>query len=685
MILTNQYFATLKAEEVAAHLEGKLTDQASYLESTNTKARWIKAYELYYGRHFRGTAGWEDSGIGKGGDQGELALLTVNHYRNLLKHIHILTTNQKPAFDVRAINSDLKSLQQARLANNILDAYLREKRLARYLKTAAEHALVFGKGFIKITWDKALGKPITSEIAKGEDQQPLIDEVTQAPVQRLVYEGDVDVSCPSPFDVYCDPSADDWNKIQWVCVRSYKNKFDLAARYPKAKDKIEGLERNTDTTRIVNFTKLDESVDVPVYEFFHKRTDSLPNGRYVLFCDNSTVLYDGPIPYKKLPVYRIVPGEIFGTTEGYSDGFDLMGMQEAFNAMASTALSNNMAFGLQAILLPNGSNLSSEQVGKGLVVLRYDPNSGKPEPLQLTATAAETYKLMEMLGGLMETISGVNAVARGNPESQMGKSSSGAALALIQSMAVQYASGYQQSWAELLEDCGTAILDLLKAFANTERMVAMAGKNNRGYMASFKGSDLENVERVIIEIGNPMSKTPSGRLALADALMEKGLIKTPQEYITALNTGTIEPMTEGIESALALIRQENESMMDGKKVPAIVGDMHLLHTQEHMALLSNPEVRLKNDLTGMVLEHIQKHKQLYETQEPFWSMISGEPPAPQPMLPPQGPPSPDAGNISTPSQGGPPNEPAMMPEDMQQGMPPNVPAPAQPPQIPGMN
>lgn len=236
----------------------------------------------------------------------------------------------------------------------------------------------------------------------------------------------------------------------------------------------------------------------------------------------------------------------------------------------------------------------------------------------------------------METISGVNSVARGNPEQSL---KSGVALALVQSMAVQYASKFQESWAMLLEDGGTKIFELLKVFAQTERVAEMAGKVNKGRIQSFTGKDLDQIQRVVVELGNPMQRTVAGKVQIADHLLEMGMVKTPQQYLQVMETGSLDALTEGPEAELDLIRGENELMMDGKfdSVRVLVGDAHLLHVQEHRTLLSNPMVRMDDTITAGILAHIQEHKEIYETQEPFWAQISGEPPSPpmNPQVPPE--------------------------------------------------
>jgi hypothetical protein len=618
----DKYFAADSADKLAGHLSELFVGWHNEVNTNSLKKKWLKSYYLYYGRHWRTNVNFDDSEILKLGDEGELSAITINHYRNLIKHILVLTTNQKPAFDVRAINSDHESLQQAKLANNILEAYLKEKRLRRYVRTAAEHALVFGKGFLKITWEPSLGEPVAAESYVDNEGQPK---------ERLVYEGDVDTMNPSVFDVYVDQTQEDWIRCEYQLCRSYRNKFSLAVRYPQLKEKILALptKNQLDGERVVTLQRIDETADVPVYEFFHKRTDALPNGRYLLFCSSDVVLYDGPLPYKRLPIFRITPGEIFGTTEGYSDAFDLMGMQQAINVLASTIFSNESTFGVQSVLVPEGANLTHTQLAKGMAALQYNPAAGEPKPLQLTSTPQEVFKFLEMMERMMETISGVNSVARGNPEHSL---KSGVALGLVQSMAVQFASAFQESYAELLEDAGTFIIELLQAFANTKRMVAMAGRWSKGTIQSFTAEDLSNVSRVTVELGNPMARTTAGRIAIADNLLERGLVTTPQEYTTVMQTGQLDPLLRSDEAEVQLIHQENDKLADGVSCPVLIFDKHLLHIKEHKTLLDDPFVRENSKVLPIVMAHIQEHMNQYQMQPPIITMITGEPPPPPPGM-----------------------------------------------------
>jgi hypothetical protein len=104
--------------------------------------------------------------------------------------------------------------------------------------------------------------------------------------------------------------------------------------------------------------------------------------------------------------------------------------------------------------------------------------------------------------------------------------------------------------------------------------------------------------------------------------------------------------------------------MEGKPVKAVVGDAHLLHGQEHLTVINDPLIRelaAQGDqqalaIVSAVTMHLQEHDMLWNTQTPFFTAISGEPPAPppppmpgevgpdgQPLLgPPPGPQMPEA-------------------------------------------
>ena len=222
----------------------------------------------------------------------------------------------------------------------------------------------------------------------------------------------------------------------------------------------------------------------------------------------------------------------------------------------------------------------------------------------MTKSSPESYNLIGILEKVMETISGVNSVSRGNPEASL---KSGTALALVQAQSLQYMSGLQQSYVQLLEDAGTFIINLLKEFADQPRIVAIAGVNNSQRIRQFNNEDIVDIDRVTVDMGNAIMRSSAGRWQVAENLLQMGLIKTPEKMIQLLNTGDLDSLISGTANELDVINAENEAVLMGNPVIAISLDAHAMHIREHRSVLSDPVLRFDKELVQRTLAHIQEH------------------------------------------------------------------------------
>lgn len=604
---SGEYFAKLPAEKLAGIALGKaesfynLLRTNAYLEKLNKMWRaYHGAYNNYisYGHQVSFT-----------GEQGELVQLPVNHFRNIAEHIYNMITSNRPVMDARAINTDYKSKAQTILANGVLDYYMREKNLEDALKRACKMAIVQGAGYIKMEWNATAGEAYDVDPDTGE----------------INYEGEAEFSVLSPLDVVMDGTKETWDN-DWLLVRTFHNRFNLMAKYPELADKIKAIPPKSMSSvyRLAVFSN-DDTDDIAVYEFYHKRTEALPDGRYVLFVDADVVLLDTKMPYRSIPIFRIVPSEIMGTPYGYTPMFDIFPIQEAINSLYSTIMTNQNAFGVQNLWVPRGADVEMNSLDGAMNIIS---GNIKPEALQLTETPQEVFKFLEMLINAAETISGVSSVTRGNPEASL---ESGAALALVQSMSLQFISGLQQSYVKLIEDVGTALIQMLKDFATTPKVIALVGKNNRPYLKEFVGDDINAINRVVVDVGNPLSKTIAGRVQMADQMMQMQLLKNPAQYFEVLSTGRLDSAYEGQMHEILLVTSENEKLLEGE-VPLVTAlDQHSLHIQEHKSVLADPDLRQNPQLVQNTLEHIQQHIDLLRNTDPDLLALIGE----QPLTPPQ--------------------------------------------------
>lgn len=647
----NEYFAAKEGKETAANLLAKANSWYNQIYTNGYLIKVRDSWMSYHGAHYNSTVG--SHRISFGGEQGELVQIAVNHYRNIASHMLQMITANRPAFQARATNTDNASLAQAKLANNLLDYYMREKRMEKYLRLAVEYAIVLGSGFIKMEWNSTSGEVYD------------INEETGTEIR----EGDVQFTNLSPYDVVFDTTKETTENHEWVVCRSFRNKFDMAAKFPEYGDRIKGMQTKSDMLKFrFEMFAYDESNDIPVYEFYHRRTESMPNGRYLLFLESDVILMDTPMPYRTLPIYRIAPSDILGTPYGYTPMFDLLPLQDAVNSLYSTILTNQHAFGVQNIYVPRGADISLKSLEGGLNIIEGVAGAGKPEALNLTATPAEVFNFVKQLEQQMETLSGINSVARGNPEASL---KSGTALALVQSMALQFISGLQQQYVQLVEDVGTGLINMLKDFAAVPRIAMIAGKRNKTYVEhEFSGDDLSQVNRVIIDMGNPMARVAAGKMQMATELIQYGKI-SPEQYINVMTTGNLDVMTDDTQDEFLTIQKENERLAEGMPVRAFALDQHMLHIKGHRSVISDYDVRMDDKLNQAVYDHIMEHVELLRTTDPGLLAQIGE----QPLGPANGsPPAPqnpaDQANASQP-----PDASMMQPE---LGAPPAVNQPNMP-------
>lgn len=649
-----KYFAAEDAERLANICLNKASSFYNILTMNYYLDNLVRMW-LYYHGQYNATIAGDSHRVSFMGEEGELVGLPVNHFRNIAQHMLNMITANRPTMEARAVNTDYKSLSQTYLANGILDYYMREKKLEETIRKATEMAIVLGAGFVRMEWNATAGELYDFDPESGEKN----------------FEGELEFSNLSPFDVVFDGTKETWDH-EWIMVRTFQNKFNLMAKYPELAERISRMQtKNYASQYRLSVFSNDNTDDIPVYEFFHKRSEALPDGRYVLFLDDDLVLLDLPLPYRDIPVYRISAGDYMGTPYGYSPMFDVFPLQEAANSLYSTIMTNQSAFGVQNLFVPRGADLDINSLEGALNILE---GNAKPEPLNLTQTPAEVFKFLEMIIQGMETVSGVNSVTRGNPEASL---KSGTALALVQSMSLQFISGLQNNYVKLIEDIGTSLINILKDYAKTPKTVALVGKNNRSFLKQFTGDEVGAINRVIVSVGNPLARTTAGRVQMAEQMLQMGLIKNPKEYFEVINTGSIDTMWEGDMNEILLIKKENEILMSGNPVMAELLDQHAQHIMEHRTVMADPDLRMNPDLRMVVQQHIQEHIDYLRNVDPDLLMLTGQQPLQSPMPPPM------SGGPMPPPPGGPMGPPPPMGGPMPPMPPQAPPAPQEPVGNPG--
>ena len=632
----NKYFATLPPDELAKELTGKVDNWLQWVMITGRLGRWRTAFDSYYGQRDKHKSYY----VTQAGEQGELSMLMANEYRNLVQHVLVLTTQNKPSFEVSTTNTDSQSQEQGILARNLLDYYWNLGGITDVIYQALETSLVMDSAWVFTEWD----------VTKGEKVRPGIDG-------NMLTTGDIQCTFKQPIDVVVDWTRESSHGHTWQIKSDLINKYDLAAQFPEKAEEISMLNRDLTKDSIYRFGdqgiytyNSNNSPLIRRWTFYHAKTPSMPEGRMFQFLDGKIWLFDGPIPYRNLPGRRVCPSEMMVSTMGYSSMNDLLALQDSLDALVSAAVTNMTTCGVNNIWAKPNSNVNFERLGEGM---NFIESEEKPEVLVMNRLSPEWFSLTQFLIQRMEAYSGINAVSRGNTE---GKDLSGAAMALLQSMSISYNSGMQRAYNKVMEDVGNDIVTNLQEFGDEQMTALIAGGHDKYMVKSFTKKDLDTVKRVFIKQSNSIQDTAAGKLTLFDNLAKiPNAITRPEQAIQVMTTGRLEPVYEDRQKELLIIKEEGEMLSRGERPQVVFTENHPLHIDQHRYIILDPDTKKDPRVLQAVSEHLNEHLKVWSETDPILLQAMGLPPFPAPpmqaMMGPDGMPS-GAGAGAPPQQQG---------------------------------
>lgn len=641
------YFASEESEILVKSLKSHISEHGMMTSaSSGPGLNWYRNLKYYFGNLFEQT----DDGLSYEGDQGELVKIHANQLRSLTKQFVSLVSRNRLNFQATSQTSDTGTLGDTRLINGLLSHIVGSQKLDILGDMMLEHTVCTGFGFIKAGWNTSKGKVVEVD-QQGTD----------------IYSGELELSNILPMNVIFDRNVQKWDDNDWVMVRVMRNRWDLIAQFPEMREAILRLAEVKDGMG-VSKSLSSHGDNVDVFEFYHRPTPALKEGRLCVFGDENTVFFDKANPYKCIPIVQCKPDPIFNSPYGYAFLNDLVPLQELHDLCMSTAASNVSAYGVQSMLTPEGSDIGVKDIG-GLNWITFKPQNaaggGKPEPLQMPQTPADVWRFDDTVKANMMEISNINATLRGAPPSNV---TSGAMAATLSANAVDFASTFAKAYYSTLESLMMISVNIYRNFANTPQIINIVGANKASMSREFMGKELPELSKVTLRVTSPILSTSAGVSDVAEKMLNAKLIRTPQEYLEVIATGNLESLYDADLSELELVNMENDELSEGNPVRALNSDMHATHIVQHKSVVNDPKMRMLaakynpqfvqiDPMTGQpgqdgnppdvakayaiakaVTDHIAEHLDLAKSADPMLTAIitTGMMPAPQPPMPPQG-------------------------------------------------
>lgn len=617
-----EYWAAAPVDKIAANIERKFSDYRQWIKKTGYLDRMRTSYRRFYAMDKQGS-------LRVLRDEDDIARLDVNHFKSLLTRMHIMATEAKLSYQPKARTSDSKSQVQSDIGRGACEYYGDEKDMNGVLSSSVLGALIMLERTIHAPWDDNEGYELTAD------------------GQRIVTEGDQAFEEYNALDVARNTTSKK-AKSNWYIIRKRVNKWDYAALHPDFAEDIKASQmvRDTDDMEFAlqnaDGLHVDDDDYTWLYILYHERTASMQQGRWTEICA-SHVLRDGELEYSRMPVSRMTAGDVMDTCFGDSPSVDLLAIQECLNAIFSGWMTNGLNNALQ-LLYCQDPNLITRKLESGQTLVSA---ASEPKALNLNGSGDGLQKIVDALLTHAQLISGVNDVARGNPSSNL---KSGSSLAVVLAQAIQYVAAVQKNYARVAGEIGTILLCNLKKFGPEEFIGYIAGISREGQVKKFKREDLMDVERVTVDLGNPLTQNIAGRYELAKSWSELKIMTDAKQIESFIRTGNLDQVTENDFSDELLIRDENEQIKRGIVPPVLLLDLHNEHIMKHKAVFSSPEARDEERIVKAGLDHIQWHiDTMREVPPDLGAVLSGQPLPPLEMDP----------NALPPGEGGLPPNPAI--------------------------
>ena len=526
----------------------------------------------------------------------------------------------KPELTVRAFSDEEGDVKAAKLATGILRYVQDRVALNAISSRVTTWAELCGSAFFKVDWNSAGGR----QVAVDAEGNP-------------VYEGEVQVSAVSPFEVFPDRlDAEDFDEIYSVIharvvpVSYIAERFGVAINGRTISGQFGYSEPSTHRAPSqsfgMNFTEVRDAEIL--IERYTKPSMDAPNGRLEIVAGGQ-LLYAGDLPFingerneRGFPFVKQdcmrLPGAFFGGSV-----IDRMiPVQRAYNTVRNRKheFLNRLSMGV--LMVEDGSVDADELAEDGLLpgkVILYRQGSKTPEMLDCGTIPPEFKDEEEWLEREFSLVSGVSDLFQNSTPVRV---TSASGLQLLLSQDETRLAGTVTSIERAIKEVARQILRLYRQFAGTARLLTLTGEDKKTQLYYFNASSLDVND---LQFESQEVNSPERKRETLIQLYQAGLLTDDEGNLTAENKhrileafgfGSYENVRDISSLHIAKAGEENVEMKGAELAPEEYDD-HALHLQEHTRFLLGAEFKRsknKGDWKARILAHMRAHRAMNKTE-----------------------------------------------------------------------
>lgn len=558
-------------------------------------------------------------------------------------------SRQKPVMKARPATQEDQDLQAAKISTMLLQMKWFDENLSRKYSDIIMWLEHCGTAFVKSTWNSNKGRYLGSmvEVEEKEIEDGILIEEEQ---EIDVYEGDIDVTVVSPYEIY--PDSNSRNSLEECKSIIHARAFHINDIYDmygveveeeqvdsfalQAGTGLSGISYNAGSYKTKNEPLKNHAI---VKEYYERPTKKHPEGRFIVVAGDKT-LYSGSLPYKvgdnnkvDFPFVRIPAIEMPNQFWGVSVAERCIPIQRRYNALRNRKAEYLNLVAIGQWYEPVGSLDEDAELNNAPANrIRFHAGAGRPEPVQFPSLPSSFENEEATLLSEFTAISGVSELSRFS-EAPSGVKS-GIALSIANEQDDTRISMTANQIADGMVQLGKHWLRLFKQFVNETRMVRSLSKDVN---VKYWNASTLNSEDIIIENSSALAETPAQRRQMVFDLMSTGIFN--REENNPFSREAVNKILElieighwetGVEDELRQhenrATRENHNMEMGQMLSPKDFDDHEAHIKQHNLYRMRPEYdELMASPQGQMIEqlfeqHIAMHKQML-MQEQYQVMM----------------------------------------------------------------
>jgi hypothetical protein len=487
-------------------------------------------------------------------------------------------TKTKPvthAIPASGSNADVKAAQ---LADKLLEHWWKEFSLDDKLAEALLWSIITGQGYWKITWDPNAGKQM--RFLLDPNGQPITDSALQdlfraelanagvQPQEQVVYMGDIKVEVLSPFNVYCDDSAQVFEDAKYVICIHYMTPEEIKKKWG-VDVKPDSLPSGLDLAPTLpgsSVNSTEPSVKgVNVGYFLPQPT--LPNGRVVVWVDEH-ILEDHPWPYPfdKLPLVKFpgirVPGQLYDM----GDVEIAIPIQKDLNKTISQIVEYKNLTLKPRVWAPTGSLTGVRLTSEPGAVYEYNIiGDHRPEIEQLPAIPPYVFEHLKNLRDDIRQAFSIVDITEGTPPPNV---EAGIAIDLLQEMATDRLAPRVILLERVLARSGELMLSLAQAYYKEPRLLKIYGSGGSAKAKRFTQADLQGGVSIHVETGSALPRTRAGRQQRILDYVDRGVLRPDQAY-KYLDIADLEGLSTLFQADEDQAYREHDKLIAGEPINVV--------------------------------------------------------------------------------------------------------------------